>query len=192
MTIYAPATTRMNVLLLCVVLPLGFALLVYDAWLVYHFYRLGAEASRVAWGGLHGKVFYAWVLTFLLSCFGCTSTFVLFASLETPEDSSIFLFAALNASYLVFNYGLLHDKPAVVLVCLWTNVVVLTALFVYTADVFDSVWDFENEGLIVATHVCNFVGILHVYVMDLMVWYDGWMRARSVYKTSDVSTCQNA
>ena len=182
----------MNVLLLCVVLPLVFALLVYHGWLAYRLYRMSVEENRAAFGGLHGKVFYAWVLTSLLSCFGCTSTFVLFASLETPEDSSIFLFAALNASCLAFDYGLLHDKPAVVLVCLWANVVVLTALFVYTADFFDSAWDLDDQGLIVATHVCNFVGIFHVYVMDLMVWYDGWMRARSVYKTSDVSTCQNA
>jgi hypothetical protein len=178
-------------MLLCLVLPVAFALLVYDAWLVYYIYRLGAEASRVAWGGLHGRVFYAFVVTFLLSCFGCTSSFVLFASLEVQEDSSIFLFVALNASYLAFNYGLLYDKPAVVLVCLWTNVVVLAALFVHTADVFDSAWDLDDRALIVATHVCNFVGVLHVYVMDLMVWYDGWMRARSVYKTSDVCVCQN-
>jgi hypothetical protein len=95
---------------------------------------------------------------------------VLFVSLEVAEDSSIFLFVVLNASYLAFNYGLLNDKPPVVLVCLWTNVVVLAALFV---------------------HVCNFVALLHVYVMDLMVWYDGWMRARSVYKTLDVCICQN-
>ncbi len=105
----------MNVLLLCLVLPLAFALLVYDAWLVYYFYRLGAEASSVAWGGLKGKVFYAFVLTFLLSCFGCTSSFVLFASRDTADGSSTFLFVVLNLSYIAFNYALLSDMQNAVL-----------------------------------------------------------------------------
>jgi hypothetical protein len=181
----------MNVLLLCLVLPVAFALLVYDAWLAYVLYHMSEEASRVAWGGLHGKVFYAWVLTLLLSCFGCTSSFALFASRDTPDGSSIFLFLALNLSYIAFNYALLHEKQNAVLVCLWTNIFVLTALFVYTAVAFDARSDAANAGLLVATHVCNFVSVFHVYVMDLMVWYDGWLYARDVYMTSPDSVCQN-
>ena len=92
----------MNVLLLCLVLPVAFALLVYDAWLAYRLYRMSAEANRVAWGGLNGKVVYAFVLTFLLSCFGCTSSFALFASRDTADGSATFLFVVLNASYLAF------------------------------------------------------------------------------------------
>jgi hypothetical protein len=174
----------MNVLLLCVVLPLFLALLVYDACIVYHFYRLGVKASRVAWGGLQGNLFYAFVVTFLLSGFGCTSTFVLYASLETPETSSIFLFVVMNASYLAFNYALMHNKQDLVLVCLWTNILVFTTLFVYTIVVFDPRADLDNERLIVATHVCNFVAIFHVVVMDLVVWYTGWIEARAEYEPS--------
>lgn len=181
----------MNVLLLCLVLPVAFALLVYDAWLAYRLSRMSAEANRVAWGGLHGKVLYAFVLTFLLSCFGCTSSFALFASRDTADGSATFLFVVLNLSYLAFNYALLHEMENAVLVCLWTNVCVLTALFVYTAVAFDARSDASNAGLLVATHVCNFVSIFHAYVMDLMVWYDGWLYARDVYKTSPDSVCQN-
>jgi hypothetical protein len=181
----------MNVLLLCLVLPVAFALLVYDAWLAYRLYRMSAEENRVAWGGLKGKVFYASVLTYLLSGFGCTSSFVLFASRDTADGSSTFLFLVLNASCLAFNYAVLRDMQNAVLVCLWTNVCVLTALFVYTSVAFDAGSDASNAGLLFATHVCNFVGIFHAYVMDLMVWYDGWIRARGVYKSSPDCACQN-
>jgi hypothetical protein len=184
LTIYALTTTSMNVWLLCLALPLGFALLVYDAWLAYRLYYMSYEDSTIAWGGLRGKVFYVWVLSFLLSSFGCTSSFVLFASLETPESSSIFLYLLMNVSYLVFNYALLRDSKTLVLVSLWTNVCVFTVLFVYTAVVFDAASHAATAGLLVATHVCNFVSIVHVYVLDLMFWYAGWIDAHAAYQTS--------
>ena len=180
----------MNVLLLCLVLPLGFDLLVYDARLTYVLYHMSAEASTVAWGGLRGKVFYVWVLTFLLSSFGCTSSFVLYASRDTVDGFSTFLFLVLNVSYLAFNYALLRDMKNTVLVCLWTNVFVISALFVYTAVVVDAGSHASNAGLLVATHVCNFVSVLHVYVMDLMIWYTGWIDARDAWKISPEFICQ--
>jgi hypothetical protein len=173
----------MNVLLLCLVLPLGFAVFVYDARLVYVLHHMSEEANRIAWGGLRGKVFYAFLLTFLLSCFGCTSSFALFASRDTADGSATFLFVVLNLSYLAGIYAMLHDMENVVLVCLWTIICVLTALFVYTAVAFDARSDASNAGLLVATHVCNFVSIFHVYVMDLRYWYYGWLYARDVYET---------
>jgi hypothetical protein len=100
------------------------------------------------------------------------------------------LFLVLNVSCLAFNYALLSDKKNTVLVCLWTNVVVLTALFVYTAVVFKEDSHASNAGLLVATHVCNFVSIFHVYVMDLMIWYSGWIDERDAWKTSLELTCQ--
>jgi hypothetical protein len=54
---------------------------------------------------------------------------------------------------------------------------------VYTAVAFDARSDASNAGLLVATHVCNFVSIFHVYVMDLRYWYYGWLYARDVYET---------
>ena len=65
-----------------------------------------------------------------------------------------------------------------------TNVVVLTTLFGYTVVVFDTVSHTLTVGLLVVTHVCNFVVVFHVYVMDLMVWYDGWIDTSDVCKTS--------
>lgn len=181
----------MNVLLLCLVLPLVFGVFVAIVWLAYCLSRMSVEANRVAWGGLRGKVFYAFVLTYVLSCFGCTSSFVLFASRDTADGSSIFLFVVLNLSYLAVIYAILHEMENVVLACLWANIFVFTALFVYTAVAFDARSDAANAGLLVATHVCNFVSVFHVYVMDLMVWYDGWIHARDVYMTSPGFMCPN-
>lgn len=181
----------MNELLLWLVLPLGFAVFVYDVRLGYVFYNMPEEANRVAWGGLRGKVFYAFVLTFVLSCFGCTSSFVLFASRDTPDDSSTFLFVVLNLSYLAGIYAILHEMEKVVLVCLWTCVCVFTVLFVYTAVTFDARSDASNAGLLVATHVCNFVSVFHVFVMDIIVWYAGWIDARDECKSRLEFMCQN-
>ncbi len=49
--------TGMNMLLLCLVLPLFVVLLVYDAWLVYRKYYTSDEDRTIAWGGLQGSVF---------------------------------------------------------------------------------------------------------------------------------------
>ena len=173
----------MNVLLLSLVLPLAFALLVYYAWFVYRLVYMSSEDSTIAWGGLHGKVFYVWVLTFLLSSFGCTSSFVLFASLETPENSSMFLYLLMNVSYFALIYAILNDSKNLVLVCLWTNICVFTVLFVYTVVVFDATSHSSSVELRVATHVCNFVAIIHTYILELMIWYTGWIDAHAAYQT---------
>jgi hypothetical protein len=179
--------TGMNVLLLCLVLPLFVVLLVYDAWLVYRKYYASAEDRAIAWGGLQGSVFYAWVLTFLLSSFGCTSSFVMYASLDPPESFSIVLFVLMNVSYIAFNWALLGERKNWVLVTLWTNVVVYTVLFVYTAVTFKAASAEASAGLLVATHVCNFVSVVHVYVMELMIWHTGWTDARAEYENSQWS-----
>jgi hypothetical protein len=68
----------------------------------------------------------------------------------------------MNVSYLAFPYALLHDRKTLVLVSLWTNVFVFTVLFVYFVVVFDATSNASTPGLLVATHVCNFVSIIHV------------------------------
>jgi len=174
----------MNVLLLCVVLPLFLALLVSHTWLAYLLYYMAKPEQTITWVGFQGRLLYLFVVTFLFSSFGCMSTFVLYASMETPETSSIFLFVTTNTACITFDYALLHNKQDLVLVCLWTNVLVFTSLFVYTIVAFDPRADLHNAPLIVATHVCNFVAVFHVFAMDLMVWYTGWIEARAAYATS--------
>ena len=174
----------MNVLLLYVVLPLFLALLLSHAWLAYRLYYMSKPEQTIAWGGFQGRLLYVFVVTFLLSSFGCMSTFVLYASLETPETSSIFLFVTTNAACIIFDHALLHNKQTLVLVCLWTNILVFTTLFVYSLGVFDPRLDPDNAPLIVITHVCNFVAIFQVFAMDLMVWYSGWIEARAAYEAS--------
>jgi hypothetical protein len=177
----------MNVVLLCLVLPVVFAMLLYRTKLIYELHHMSDEASRVAWGGLHGSLFRVWVATFLLSSFGCTSSFVLYASQDSGDSFPVVVFLAMNASVLAFDHALLHNMTNLVLVCLWTNIFVFAVLFVQTAVVFDVV-DLSDSGasagLLVATHVCNLVGIFHVYVMDLLIWHAGWTDAHAAYKAS--------
>ncbi len=184
MTIKAPTRACMNVLLLCLVLPLGNVLLVYDAWLVYRKYYTSDEDRTIVWGGLQGSVFYTWVLTFLISSFGCTNSFVLYASLDPPENLSIIIFVVMNVQYIAFNWALLRERKRLVLMTLWTNVVVYTVLFVYTAVSFKEASAASTKDVFVATHVCNLVSVVHVYVMDLMFWHTGWVDARAEYETS--------
>jgi hypothetical protein len=126
---------------------------------VYHKYYTSDEDRTITWDGLHGRVFYAWVLTFLLSSFTCTSNFVLYTSLDTPETFSIVFFVVMNVSYIAFTWALLRERKNLVLVTLWTNVVVYTVHFVF----------------------------VHVYVMDLMFCHTGWTDARAEYETSQWS-----
>jgi hypothetical protein len=173
----------MNVLLLCLVLPFFVFLLLHYAWLAYRLHCMSDEHRTIAWGGLHGSVFYVLVLTYLISSFGCTSSFVLFASLDPPESFSILLFMLINASCTAFTYALLGQRKNLLLVTLWTNVVVITILFVYTVVTFNGASQTSTTGLLVVTHLCNVVSIVHVYVMDLMIWYSGWRDALDAYKT---------
>ena len=143
----------MNVVLLCLVLPVALVLFVYEGWFLYLLSRMSEDEGRVARGGLRGTVFYAWVLTFLLSSFGCTSSFVMYASLETPEGTSTFLYVVMDVTQIAFIYAMLHDMKNVVLVCLCTNVFVFVVLFVYTVVVFDAASHTWTFGFLVWTHL---------------------------------------
>jgi hypothetical protein len=81
----------------------------------------------------------------------------------------------MNASYLIFNYGLLLELKNVVVMCLWTNIYVFIVLFIYTMLVFKMESDSSNFGLLVGTHICNAVAIFHVTIIDIVIWYDGWV-----------------
>jgi hypothetical protein len=171
----------MNVLLLCLVLPLGFALLVYDARVAYVLYHMTEDERRVAWGDLHGTLFRVAAVTYVLSGFGCVSSFVLFASQENADSVALFAFPALNVSCLVFDYALLREMRTVVLACVWTNIFVYAVLFVQTVVVFSADAGAASAGLLLATHACNVVAILHGYVIDLLIWYSSWTDAQAEY-----------
>jgi hypothetical protein len=107
----------------------------------------------------------------------------LIKAMDTPERFSIVFFVVMNVSYISFTWVLLRERKNLVLVTLWTNVVVYTVLFVYTVVSVKTVSVVSTTGLLVATHVCNFVSVVHVYVMDLMFWHTGWTDARAEYET---------
>lgn len=171
----------MNVVLLCLVLPLCFALLVYDARVAYVLWHMSEEERKVAWGDLRGALFRVAAVTYLLSSFGCASSFVLYASQENADSVAMFVFMVLNVSCLVFNYALLREMRTVVLVCVWTNIFVYAVLFVQTAVVFPADSGAASAGLLLATHACNVVGIFHGYVIDLLIWYSSWVDAQAAY-----------
>jgi hypothetical protein len=108
----------------------------------------------------------------------------LYASQDSGDSFPVVVFLVMNASVLAFDHALLHNMTNLVLVCLWTNIFVFAVLFVQTAVVFDVDSGASTAGLLVATHVCNLVGIFHVYVMDLLFWHTGWTDAHAAYKAS--------
>ena len=166
----------MNLPLLYLSVPVIFLCFLSFTWLVQCVYRMSDVERRVVWGGLYmQKPFYIWCCTFLLSSFGCTSSFVLYATLEPPEVFSILIFVCMNVSYMAFHFGLLREIKQLVLQSLDINVAILLALFVYTLLVFRVDRSASNEALIVGTHVCNAAAIFHVLVMERVVWYGGWV-----------------
>jgi len=166
----------MNWLLLALIIPLALCLLLYDIWVVYRVSRASEPERIVVWGGLNDtKSFYTFIVTFCLSSFGCVSSFVLFVTAETTDVFIIFVFMVMNASYLIFNYGLLLELKNMVVMCLWTNIYVFIVLFIYTILVFKMESDSSNLGLLVGTHICNAVAIFHVTIIDIVIWYDGWV-----------------
>ena len=166
----------MNLPLLYMNIPVVILVLLADAWLTLRIYRMSAPERRVVWGGLYTqKSFYAWCCTFLLSCFGCVSSFVLYLMLEPPDMFSIFIFVCVNVCYLALTFGLLHEDKKVVVQSLDLIMSVFLALFVYTLLVFRVDTGAPNAALLIGTHVCNAVSIFHTVVMERMIWYGGWV-----------------
>ena len=160
----------MNWLLPSLVLGLASVLLLSDIQLARRLSRMNDEERRRTWGGLQGHIFYLWAVTFLLSSFGCCSSFVLYVSRGSLDGVSTCAFAGMNASCLALNYGLERERKGAVLACLCTNVLICMWLFVYAWVVLQA-----DSALILATHLCNGVGIFHAAIMDLILWHEGWL-----------------
>ena len=160
----------MNWLLPSLVLGLASVLLLSDIQLARRLSRMNDEERRRTWGGLQGRIFYLWAVTFLLSSFGCCSSFVLYVSRGSLDGVSTCAFAGMNASCLALNYGLERERKGAVLACLCTNVLICMWLFVYAWVVLQA-----DSALILATHLCNGVGIFHAAIMDLILWHEGWL-----------------
>jgi len=164
----------MNLFLLYLGIPAAFLVCLSEARVALWLSRQTAEDKRIAWGGLFQPVpFWIWCCTFVLSCFGCISTFVLFATLEPSELFSIVLFVLMNVSYMVLGDALTQKHVRLVAHCLDVNIAIFVALFVYTLLVFR-----KNTGLLVGTHLCNAVSIFHALVVERMWWFRGWVVAK--------------
>lgn len=160
----------MNWLLPSVVLCTACVLLLSDIQLAQRLSRMNGEERRRTWGGLQGNIFRLWAVTFVVSSFGCCSSFVLYVSLGRLDGVSTCAFAGLNASCLALNHGLERERRGAVQACLCTNVLLCMGLFVYAWVVLQA-----DSALILATHACNGVGIFHAAIMDLIFWHEGWL-----------------
>ena len=169
----------MNVLLLYLGIPAAALACLSEARVALWLARQNKEDYRIAWGGLFAPVpFWIWCCTFVLSCFGCISTFVLYATLEPPDVFSIVLFVLMNASYMLLADALTQDRVQLVAHCLDINVAIFLSLFVYTLLVFRVDAHGGGSGLLVGTHCCNAASIFHALVVERVWWFRGWVLAR--------------
>lgn len=174
--IYAPQPANMNLPLLWVTVPGVVLVVLSDAWVVVRLSRMPAPQARVLWGGLHDRTpFLLWIGTYVTSSFACVSTFLLFLALEPPDTSSIVLFACLNACYVCIGVGILREDNHLVVQGLDIAVALFVFLFWYTLLVFRLDHAPASPALLLATHLANFIAILHALLMERWVWYRGWI-----------------
>lgn len=170
----------MNWLLPSLVLCTAFAVLLSNAALALRLSKMPAEERRKTWGGLQGVYFYIWGLTYVLSSFGCCSSFMLYVSLDNFDGAVVCIFVGMNVCYVALNDGLHRGMKDAVLACLCANVLILMWLFVYSWVVFQA-----GSALILATHLCNAVAIFHAVTMELIIWQEGWL----IQQGSCASSC---
>jgi len=168
----------MNDFLLWFVLPLAALYFIMYGKFALRLSGMPKDKFYVIWGGLRGKVILsAFVLTFILSGIGSILTFYLHVQFTTNDNIyPAFLFGGLNVSYILYVYAVESDNINFVRACLWTNVFGYIMLFVYSIVTFhvdDAVVD--NPALLYVTHIFNAVAIFHVAVMDLVIWWNGWI-----------------
>lgn len=175
----------MNLPLLCVVLPLAALYFISYAMFACRIARMSRQQFEVFRGGLNQTPrVLLFFLTFLVSSIGTILTFYLYAQF-TSDDTvlPVLLFAVLDISYVVFIYAVEGDHVNLVRGVLWTNVIGYIVLFVYSLVIFpvdNHVVD--NNALLYVTHVFNAVTIFHVCVMDLIIWWNGWVEHYEFYK----------
>lgn len=171
----------MNLPLLYVVLPLAAVLFIVAVrWVLSVYYRSPRE-REIVWGGFKTDgLVAAWCLTYVLSSVGGLLTFYLHVVFKGDADLfPVFLFGAVNITYIVFLLVVdadSHSKVLVVQVCLIVNFVLYVMIFVnawLTFPLDDK--DVSNAALLGVTHVCNAVAIFHALVIDYWYWFhQGW------------------
>ena len=170
----------MNLVLLCVTLPLaaGFALLA-ARWMLSVHRRTPIEQQVVRGGLTTDKHVAVWCCTFLLSSVGGVLSFALLVAHTGNADVfGVFIFACVNIAYICLLCIVdrdMHWRVYLVHQCLWVVVVLYALLFVYVLATF-ALDDarVSNSTLLGATHFCNAVAIVHALVMDAYVWFEGW------------------
>lgn len=170
----------MNLPLLCVVLPLAAVLFIFAARWVYSVYKRSPRDREDAWGGFNtDKLKAAWCLTYVVSSVGGLLTFYLHVVFTGDSDFfPVFLFAALNVSFIIFFVFIDADgysKVTIVQVSLIVNVVLYAMIFGITFMTFPlDDKDVSNPTLVGVTHCFNAVAIFHAWVMDAYLWFNGW------------------
>ncbi|MEI6355487.1 MAG: hypothetical protein WCP53_00115 [Verrucomicrobiota bacterium] len=166
----------MNLALLWITVPGAVLVVLSDAWVAFRLLRMPAQQARVLWGGVYERApFVRWVGTYVTSSFACVSTFLLFLALEPPDTSSIILFACLNVCYVCIGVGILREDSGTVVRCLDICVALFVFLFWYTLLVFRLDRGPASPALLLATHLANFIAVVHALVMERWVWYRGWL-----------------
>ena len=172
----------MNWVMFALVVPCAIAAAIADLFTVYFVSQKTEWDRRVLLGPLQQTGPFALATaTFLISSVGSVTSFFLFMMHEPEEYASLCIFCVWSVSSVVCNWALLGTRRHIVLACLLTNVVCGIALFVYTGVVFDLLHTSAQQVVVLISHCCNAVGVFHVTIVDLVIWYDGWashLRAR--------------
>jgi hypothetical protein len=168
----------MNLPLLCVVLPLAALYFISYAMFAWRMQTMSAQKFATLWGGLTQKPrIFLWCLTFVVSSIGGILTFYVYV--QFTNDDTVFpvvLFGVLDISFIIFIYAVEGDRVNLVRGVLWLNVVAYIILFAYSLVIFPvDNHVVGNPALLYVTHVFNAVAIFHVSVMDLVIWWGGWV-----------------
>jgi len=178
MYINAPATEAMNAPLFAVAAPSAIVAAVAHLFTAYFLSRKPESDRRVAWGPLFARgPFSCFVVSYVVSATGCCISFFLFLQLPQPEYLSLLIFFFWNLSVAVFDYALLHSQVAMAGVCVVSNCICSIMLFAYTGVVFGFTASEALPPAVVVAHLGNAIGVVHVTVLDLYVWYDAWRNA---------------
>ena len=175
----------MNLPLLCVGLALGALYFISYALFACRVTRMSTQQFEVFKGGLNQRPrILLFFLTFVVSSIGTILTFYLYVQFTSDDIVlPLFLFGVLDISYVIYIYAVERDHVQLVRGVLWTNVIAYIILFAYSLVIFpvdDHI--VGNPALLYVTHVFNAVAIFHVGVMDLNIWWNGWVEHYEPYK----------
>jgi hypothetical protein len=166
----------MNWVLLYSISTLALLLFLHDAWLFRRVSAMTKTQQNCIFGGLgrSGIVFQTWCVSFALSSVGLCCSFYVHVSFSTGA-LVVWIFAAFHAALIVYNIALLQKDTVSVFVCLSVVLLCYVYLFAYTLYLFPVDDPFiDNAALLYTTHICNFICILHAFVLDFCIWQMGW------------------